>query len=103
MSGLRSSLNSADSVIITGTAIFNRTFSELVSLTDDECDIFLLGPSNILHADMFKYRNLKMVFGSVFERYDAEIMVMLREGYSARQFLRERNKVYIKSPGFVVR
>jgi uncharacterized protein (DUF4213/DUF364 family) len=103
LSDMASALMKADAVIITGTTIFNETFIRITESTGDQSNIFLLGPSNILHRDMFKYRNVKMVFGSVFENKDNGILDHILEGYSARDFLTSKNKVYIKSNDFNIR
>jgi uncharacterized protein (DUF4213/DUF364 family) len=89
------SLGRADVVILTGTTIFNKSFIDIVGSTPESCNVFLLGPSNILHNDMFKYRNVKMVCGSVFANFDDSILNKVGEGLSARYFLKPENKVFI--------
>lgn len=93
---LDKSLADADAVIVTGTTLFNTTFLDIVNGTSDGCKVLLLGPSNILHNDMLKYRNVQMVFGSVFDNFDYRILDQLEEGLSARQFLKVENKVFIE-------
>ncbi|MGQ9619698.1 MAG: Rossmann-like domain-containing protein [Bacteroidales bacterium] len=95
-------LKQADAVIITGSSIANNTFYGLVSKTSSNCSVFLLGPSNILHPDIFKYKNVKVVFGSVFERYDERILDSIGEGHGARNFLTEKNKVCLNHPSFKI-
>jgi|GEM_PF-163115 len=90
-------LAAADCVILTGTTINNNTFTEITGKTPGECDIFLLGPSNILHRDMFDYRNIRVVFGSRFKKYDHEVLDIIRDGHGTRSFLKEYNKVYISA------
>jgi len=97
---LPEALAKADAVIITGSSVANNTFSYLVNKTGKNCSVFLLGPSNILHPDMFKYKNIKVVFGSVFERYDNRILDLIEEGHGVKSFLTERNKVFIKHNSF---
>jgi uncharacterized protein (DUF4213/DUF364 family) len=60
-------LATADCVILTGTTIHNNSFTDIISKTAKDCHIMLLGPSNILHLDMFLYHNIKVVYGSLFE------------------------------------
>jgi uncharacterized protein (DUF4213/DUF364 family) len=91
-------LASADCVILTGTTINNGTFNEIISYTPAGCDIFLLGPSNILHRDMFSYRNIKVVFGSRFRHGDEEVLDLIKEGHGTKGFLKNMNKVYISAP-----
>jgi hypothetical protein len=95
-------LRMADCVILTGTTINNNTFTEIVSHTPDGCDIFLLGPSNILHRDMFRYRNIKVVFGSRFRQWDEEVLDLIKKGHGTKGFLKNLNKVYISAPDFTL-
>lgn len=91
-------LTRSDCVILTGTTISNNTFMEVTGLTPDRCDIFLLGPSNTLHPAMFGYRNIKVVFGSMFSNGDHRVLDIIRDGGGTKSFLKEVNKVYIVSP-----
>jgi uncharacterized protein (DUF4213/DUF364 family) len=84
-----------DTMILTGTTIFNNTFREVISSTGDSCDIYLLGPSNILSREMFRYKNIKIVFGSVFKRYDRRVFDRISEGRGTKGFLEYLDKVYI--------
>jgi uncharacterized protein (DUF4213/DUF364 family) len=93
-------LASADCVILTGTTINNGTFNEIISHTPDGCDIFLLGPSNILHRDMFSYKNIKVVFGSRFRQGDEEVLDLIKKGHGTKGFLKNLNKVYISAPDY---
>lgn len=93
-------LASADCVILTGTTVNNGTFNEIISHTPAGCDIFLLGPSNIIHRDMFSYRNIKVVFGSRFRQGDEEVLDLIKMGHGAKGFLKNLNKVYISAPDY---
>ena len=90
-------LASADCVILTGTTVSNNTFTEIIGHTPEKCDIFLLGPSNIIHQAMFGYRNIRVVFGSRFRKGDAEVLDLIRDGHGTKGFLKNLNKVYISS------
>jgi uncharacterized protein (DUF4213/DUF364 family) len=103
ISNLEAAVRKADSLILSGTTIFNRSFLKLVSLTSAKCDVYLLGPSNILSNGMFQYRNVKMVFGSVFRNRDTDLLEKIREGNGAKHFLKEENKVYIMAEDFVLK
>jgi uncharacterized protein (DUF4213/DUF364 family) len=91
------SLLHADTVILTGTTIFNNTFLDVLYSTGKNSSVFLLGPSNILSNDMFAYRNIEVVFGSVFEPYDHKLFDKIREGRGTQGFIDNLKKVYIKS------
>lgn len=99
---LEESLSAADALILTGTTVFNNTFMPVISSTPDDCDIFLLGPSNILNNDMFSYRNIKVVFGSVFTPNDKELMTRIGSGCGTKGFLDRLQKVYIASEKIAV-
>jgi uncharacterized protein (DUF4213/DUF364 family) len=91
------SLRSADAVILTGTTIFNNTFMDVIHETGSHTSVFLLGPSNTLSPDMFMYRNIKVIFGSVFEKEDYELLKKIEEGHGTRGFIDHLKKVYITS------
>ena len=86
----------ADSLIISGTTIQNGTFSQLLALTKDSCDIFLLGPSSIMHKDIFTFTNTKVIFGAVFNKHDERVMYTIKEGHGTREFLKFGSKVVFK-------
>lgn len=95
ISGMERKLADAGTIILTGTTIFNRTFTDIISGTPEGCNIFLLGPSNILSDDMFSYPNIKVVFGSVFRKNDDRVLDIIEEGHGTRAFLPYLEKVYI--------
>ncbi|HQG56307.1 MAG TPA: DUF364 domain-containing protein [Bacteroidales bacterium] len=97
---LPDALGKADAVIITGSSIANNTFCDLTGKTGSGCSVFLLGPSNILHPDMFNYKNVKVIFGSVFERYEERILDMIDAGHGAKDFLTDKNKVCMNHHSF---
>ncbi len=88
-------LSECNTLILTGTTIFNNTFTDIVGRSPEKCEIFLLGPSNILSPDMFSYRNIKVVFGSVFEKNDTRVFDKIAAGHGTRGFLNYLKKVYI--------
>lgn len=86
-------IKTADAVILSATTIFNGTFREIVSGTKEKCDIFLLGPSAILHRDMFAYKNIKKIFGSIFTPFDDRVLETIKKGHGTREFARFARKV----------
>lgn len=86
-------LKKADVVILTSTSVLNNTFIEIIESTTENCRIFTLGPSTILHPDMFKYQNIHTIFGSVFEKNDSELLGIIRSGGGTKRFLHLMNKV----------
>lgn len=95
LSGFGNSLSECNTLILTGTTIFNNTFTEIIEQTSDNCTIYLLGPSNILSEDMFLYKNIKLVFGSIFRNGDKRVFEKIAEGHGTRGFLEYLDKVYI--------
>ncbi|MDZ7737791.1 MAG: DUF364 domain-containing protein [Bacteroidales bacterium] len=95
ISAMERSLSDAGSIILTGTTIFNNTFNDIISIVPAGCNIFLLGPSNILSEEMFRYPGIKVVFGSVFEKNDSRVLQKIAEGSGTRGFLPYLHKVYI--------
>ena len=88
-------LSNAGTIILTGTTVFNNTFKNIIPLSAEKCDIFLLGPSNIMSEEMFRYRNIKVVFGSVFANSDYKVLEKIAAGHGTRGFLPYLRKVYI--------
>lgn len=86
----------ADAIVLTGTSIFNGTFMNIIKNTSKHCNIFLLGPSAIMSKDIFEYKNVKMIFGSVFEKNDHRVIDIIKEGFGTRHFLRFGKKVYLQ-------
>lgn len=86
-------VRSADCLIISGTTIQNGTFSHMLSQTKEKCDIFLLGPSSIMHEDMFSYTNIKIIFGATFEMNDERVLQLIKEGHGTRGFIKFGQKV----------
>ncbi len=88
-------LQTADAVIISGTTIFNNTFTQIINNTT-KADIYLLGPSNILHHDIFKYKNIKFVFGAIFNKSDNNLLNIIRNNGCTPEFSPFMKKVYLK-------
>ena len=83
----------ADAIILSATSIFNSTFNDIVDNTGEKCDIFLLGPSSIMSEDLFKYKNIKKIFGSIFEPDDERVLNVIKDGYGTKKFLPFGKKV----------
>ena len=86
-------IKNADLVILSATTVFNGTFMEIVKSTGKTSDIFLLGPSSIMNRDMLNYRNIKKIFGSIFESHDRKVLDTIKCGQGTRKFLRYGKKV----------
>ena len=89
----REFLKKADVVILTSTSVLNNTFLDIADSTSVNCRIFTLGPSTILHPDMFKYNNIHTIFGSVFEKNDSKLLDIIRNGGGTKRFLHLMKKV----------
>jgi uncharacterized protein (DUF4213/DUF364 family) len=88
-------LGEADGVILTATSIFNDTFVEILKSVNEKCDVFLLGPTAILDKKMKEYRNVKVVFGTVFKKNDHLILDIIADNEGTRHFQKFGKKVYI--------
>ena len=86
----------ADAIILTSTSIFNRTFMDIIKNSKESCHIFLLGPSTIMNTDMFSYKNIKCIFGSVFNRFDDRVLDTISKGEGTRKFLPFGKKVFLQ-------
>jgi uncharacterized protein (DUF4213/DUF364 family) len=91
-------MKNADAAIITSTSIINGTFGKLISTLPPTCDIYMLGPSGTLTNDIFKYPNVKYVFGSVFDNNNELVLNAIEAGAGTHGFLKWLHKVFIKNP-----
>lgn len=85
----------AKTVVLTSTTLFNNTFSELVEQTGEDCNIFMLGPSSILHPDLKKYKNIAGIYGMLFGLFDFRVSEVIRGGHGTQSFLKYAKKVNI--------
>jgi len=88
-------IKKGDAIILSATTIFNNTFMEIVNNSGINSDIFLLGPSSIMNKELFEYRNIKKIFGSIFESYDERVLNIIKQGYGTKQFLPFGKKVFL--------
>jgi len=88
-------IKKADALILTATSIFNGTFMEIVDHSREKCDIFLLGPSAIMDKDMFRYKNIKGIFGAVFDPGDERVLDTIKQGFGTKKFIQYGRKVTI--------
>ncbi len=97
MSKQLTEISEADALILSSTTVFNNTFLELVNSTKNSCDIYTLGPSTILSKEMFQYKNIKILFGSVFEPNDVNTLKIIEHGGGTKQFMPFMDKVYLSN------
>jgi uncharacterized protein (DUF4213/DUF364 family) len=86
-------IKKAGAIILSATTIFNGTFMDIVNHTGEHCDIFLLGPSSIMNRDMFAYKNIKKIFGSIFKPGDRNVLDVIRNGFGTKKYLQYGRKV----------
>lgn len=91
-------LKNADALILTSTSIINGSFMNLIRQVSIKCDVFMLGPSGILSKEMFKhFPNISYIFGSVFNKFDYDLLALIEAGAGTKGFLNHLKKVYIKN------
>jgi uncharacterized protein (DUF4213/DUF364 family) len=93
---LLKSVSEADCLILTATSIFNNTFQEINLNTGKNTETYILGPSSILHRDMFLYPNIQMVFGCIFHENTDKVAGIVANGGGTRDFLPFAKKVFIR-------
>jgi uncharacterized protein (DUF4213/DUF364 family) len=93
-------LKVADAVLLTSTSVSNGTFTPSIDITKDDCEIFMIGPSSIMTPEMFEYRNIRMIFGSVFGNNDEEVMDIISDDGGTRRFLKKQNKKVVSRLSF---
>jgi|LGVF01.1.fsa_nt_gb uncharacterized protein (DUF4213/DUF364 family) len=86
----------ADAIILTSTSIFNNTFLNLIYNTNNNCDIFMLGPSSIMTQELLQYRNIKIIFGATFRKFDHRVLNVIQNDGGTRKFLKFGNKCILQ-------
>lgn len=94
MENLPKAIEEAGQIIITSTTIFNGTFFKVLSLNVNKVPVFLLGPSTILHDDMFNYPGIKGLFGMAFNNGDNKVGDIISSGGGTRDFNKFAAKIY---------
>ncbi|PLW98551.1 MAG: hypothetical protein C0593_05260 [Marinilabiliales bacterium] len=97
MDNLKDEIVKADQIIVTSTTIFNGTFFEVLSLNRNAVPVYMLGPSTILHDDMFKYPGVKGLFGMSFKKFDNKTGDIIASGGGTRDFNIFAAKIYRRS------
>lgn len=87
-------LSKADAVILTATAISNGTFHDLLENSNNNADIFILGPSTPLDSLLLMYPKVKALFGTRFNPNDDVVLDIIRKGGGTKSFLPFIKKVY---------
>lgn len=93
----RKHLQTADCIIITSTSVINGSFMELMGNLNDSCDAYLFGPSGLLTTDMFQYKQIKYIFGSIFDKNDERVLNLIRDGQGTPSFSKYMHKVFIQN------
>ena len=86
-------IKKAETIILSATSIANNTFMDIVTHSRENCDIFPLGPSSIMSRDMFGYKNIKKIFGSIFKSHDEKVLDTIKNGFGTKAFLPFGKKV----------
>ncbi|MBN2893950.1 MAG: hypothetical protein JXL97_18925 [Bacteroidales bacterium] len=86
-------LKKCDAAIVTATTFYNNTFLDIT----ENCsgDIYILGPSTIMHPYIFEFSNVKYLFGSLFERNDNRVLDIIGQDLGTRHFLKLGKKVFL--------
>lgn len=87
-------LAKAHCVILTATTIFNGTFLDILKHNVNHAPIYILGPSAILHDDMFLYPDIKGVFGMAIGDRDDNVLKVIENNGGTRDFNIFATKVF---------
>ena len=85
-------LKHCDAAIVSATTLFNNTFEAITNYSNG--DIYILGPTTIMHDYLLKFNNVKMLFGSMFKKNDLDVLDVIRQNLGTRYFLKLGKKVY---------
>lgn len=93
---MNESVSEADVLVVSSTTIFNETLKEITDIASDNCDIYMLGPSTILHKDIFLHTKIKALFGSIFQPHDKAVLNIIKSGCGTPEFSGHMQKVFLK-------
>lgn len=85
-------LNNCDAAIVSATTLFNNTFEQITKNSNG--DIYILGPSTIMHPYLFEFNKVKLLFGSLFNKNDNAVLDIIRQNLGTRHFLKLGKKIY---------
>lgn len=86
-------LGQSDAVILTATSLFNDTYKDICK--NSSGDIFVLGPSSLMSRYLFQFNNVKYIFGSVFTKFDENVLDIIENNLGTRYFLKIGEKVVL--------
>lgn len=69
-----------DVVVVTGTAIINKTIDHILEKCKKAREIIILGPSTTLCPDVFKHYNVTMLAGSIVTDYKKALNIISQGG-----------------------
>lgn len=90
-------LGKADAIILTATTLYNNTFDKIMSKVNSDSDVFLLGPTSVLCQDLFYHKNVKYIFGAVFNETE-KVLKTIEEGGGIKDIRSLMKKIYLKRP-----
>ena len=92
MNNQKDYLAKSDAVILTATSISNNTFMNIINWTNENTDIYLLGPSTPMINEMLNYRNIKHLFGTAFPHTESIVQELISNNQGPRKFLKYGQK-----------
>ena len=84
-------LQTADCLIISATAIYNKTFNYLIE-NSPKSDKFILGPTATMSPELCNW-GIKASFGIQFKPYDSRVLGLIAQDYGTKYFLKLGKKV----------
>jgi uncharacterized protein (DUF4213/DUF364 family) len=76
-SALETTLPAADTAIVTSTTLANNTFENIMSLVKRDANVYMLGPSTIMHPVMFDYEQIRAIYGMSFTPGDHRVLQVI--------------------------
>lgn len=89
-------ISKADALILTSTSVSNGSFLQAIGLINQECAVYLLGPSSVMSLEMRKYPGIKMIFGTTFDPGSSIVLDIIRHGGGTRDFQKFGKKQMLK-------
>jgi uncharacterized protein (DUF4213/DUF364 family) len=80
------SLKYATEVLLTSTSLVNDTFSEVINYVNPGANVYMLGPSTILHEKLFEYETIKGLFGMFIPANEDRVIEVIKANGGTPEF-----------------
>lgn len=83
---LPESVHQARQLVVSASSLINQSFTEILSYSHSESDLYLLGPSTPLDEGFKTAFRIRRLFGMVFEPYEFAVLDRIGQGLGTQSF-----------------